>query len=434
MEFFNNNKTIKRTIHFDNGEAIKADPVPANSTTGKPGTTAILPDRQVEEDCDCNNSRGGFGSLLSDFFSWIGGLFSNINISSGYGDPSNTGYVLTVTPPNMGSGYNIGSGGSSSGSGSGGVVFVPSEPQAAYQRMQVVDIVRKLGNIDATAFLWMMNPDNADNVNNVYYVLNEEEEATPETLPFLRQAVITLKAGGDVDYWFRVIIDKSLREDSCLYDIYIKLGQASNIDKYLKKFDSKFSVVDLKIGVDSKYAINQKDHILSQAVTLIPANKTIEIIINNDQTLPSNIKKFPKIYSAMVFVHEIMHADINRQLAIASRDTNISPQQMSNADWNYYINNVKNDFPKIFEYYSKYILKTTAPTDFQHQYIADKYRSVIKEALKQYDGNKHNEDFYNALSWSGLKNTVAWNKLSDAERAKILETIQTIYRDEAYCN
>jgi chromosomal replication initiation ATPase DnaA len=88
----------------------------------------------------------------------------------------------------------------------------------------------------------------------------------------------------------------------------------------------------------------------------------------------------------------------------------------------------------MFEYYSKYVLKTATPDQFQHQYMADKYRGVIKEALKEYDGNQHSEDFYDALSWNGLKKTVSWNKLSEIERTKILQTIQINYRDEIYCN
>lgn len=437
MEFFDENKTLKIKLYFENGEVKKAENAIENSTTGK---TNIIPDRAEDDDCNCGPTGGG-SSLLSQFFSWISGLFSNIRISLGSGgyysgDGSYTGdYYLSVTSPTGGSGSYPGDGNSNSGgSGNPTVVFVPSQVQAEYQRIQVVDIVRKLGTIDATAFLWMMNPNNADDVNNVYYVLNEKEDNTPETLEFLRQAIIVLKAGGEVDYWFRVIIDKSLREDTCLYDIYTKLGQAPKFDSYLKKFDSKFSVVDLSIKADSQFGTNFKENINSQAITLLPVNKTIEIIINKDPNLPSNIKKFPKISIATNIIHEIIHAEIYRQLASASRDANINPQKMSDTDWKYYLNNLKNDFPKMFEYYSKYVLNTKTPTDFQHQYIADKYRSVIKEALKQYDGNKHNEDFYNALSWNGLKNTTAWNQLSDAERTNILQAIQTIYRDEVYCN
>lgn len=107
---------------------------------------------------------------------------------------------------------------------------------------------------------------------------------------------------------------------------------------------------------------------------------------------------------------------------------------MSDSEWKSYVNNIKNDFPKMFEYYSKYVLKSVTPSDFQHQYMANKYRNVIKEAMKQYDGNQHNEGYYDALSWNGLKNTTAWNKLSDTEKTKILETIQIIYKNGTYCN
>ena len=192
MEFFNNNKTIKRTIHFINGKAVKADPIPSNKTTGKPGVTAILADRMTEDDCNCGPTGGG-GNFLADFFSWVGGLFSNISISSGYGSASNTGYVLTVTSPNMGSGYIAGST-TTSGSGTPYAVFVPSEPQAAYQRMQVTDIVRKLNTVSSTlnsnAFLWLLNTNNAETTNTIYNFLNQNEENAPEIIDYVKRLLI----------------------------------------------------------------------------------------------------------------------------------------------------------------------------------------------------------------------------------------------------
>jgi len=231
-----------------------------------------------------------------------------------------------------------------------------------------------------------------------------------------------------------VIIDETLEKNPCLYGVYTKLGGVDTFQKYLRKFDNKFSVLDLKISVDDRYGINHKDNLGAQAITTIPANKTINIIFNNDPNLASNIMKFPQISIATNFIHEIIHAEINRQLSTASTDTNINPTKMSDSQWKSYVNNIKNDFPQMFGYYSKYVLKTATPSDFQHQYMADKYRGVIKEALKQYDKNLHNEDYYDALSWNGLKNTAAWNKLSDTEKTKILQTIQTIYKNGTYCN
>jgi hypothetical protein len=64
----------------------------------------------------------------------------------------------------------------------------------------------------------------------------------------------------------------------------------------------------------------------------------------------------------------------------------------------------------------------------------ERIRAGAVEALKQYDNNSHNEDYYDALAWNGLKNTIAWNKLTPNQKTKILETIQTIYKNEKYCN
>ena len=231
-----------------------------------------------------------------------------------------------------------------------------------------------------------------------------------------------------------VLVDKTLKDNPCLFGVYTKLGGVDTFQEYLKKFDSKSSVLDLKISVDNQFRINHPENLGAQAITTLPVNKTVSIIFNNDPNLPGNIMKFPQISIATNFIHEIIHAEINRQLSTASTDTNINPQKMSDSNWKSYINNIKSDFPQMFEYYSKYVLKTTKPSDFQHQYMADKYRGVIKDALKQYDGNQHNEDYYDALSWNGLKNTSAWNKLSSTEKTKILETIQTIYKNGTYCN
>lgn len=53
--------------------------------------------------------------------------------------------------------------------------------------------------------------------------------------------------------------------------------------------------------------------------------------------------------------------------------------------------------------------------------------------MKEFDPTQSDET-YKALSWIGLKNTIAWNKLTPNQKTKILETIQTIYKNEKYCN
>jgi hypothetical protein len=436
MEFFDENKILKNTLYFENGEVKKAEIATTDNTTGK---TNVLPDRAEDDDCKCGPTGGG-SSLLSQFFSWISGLFSNIHISFGSGgyysgDGSYTGdYYLSIASPSGGGGSYPGDGNSNSGgNGSPTVVFVPSQAQGEYQRMQVVDIVRKLGTIDATAFLWMMDYRNADDVNNVYYVLNEVEDNTPETLDFLRKAIITRKASGEVDYWFKIIIDKSFRENECLYGMYLKLGQASTFNKYLQKFDGNFSVANLQFGAGV-----DPNHSTANAVTYSPINYLIEIKFN-----PNNLKR-PGLDIARTFIHELIHAEIYRKLLSCSRLPHVNVGKMSDSQWQIYINNLKNNFPTLFDYYMRYLYNVPANqqvSDPQHELMAQHYRQIVVQVLKQYDGNAHSDEFYNALAWIGLMGegefpidsptglppvpSVAWKNVPQSQRLQIL----SIYKD-----
>jgi hypothetical protein len=82
----------------------------------------------------------------------------------------------------------------------------------------------------------------------------------------------------------------------------------------------------------------------------------------------------------------------------------------------------------------RYQVNSSSPTGFQHEAMAQHYRNIIKEALKQYDNNQHDDNFYETLSWFGLKNTTAWNNLSPTEKATINTNLQNIYQNEEYCN
>ena len=44
---------------------------------------------------------------------------------------------------------------------------------------------------------------------------------------------------------------------------------------------------------------------------------------------------------------------------------------------------------------------------------------------KEFDYNQHGEQFYNDLAWEGLQDTVAWNNLSESEKNRIRDSIQS---------
>lgn len=100
--------------------------------------------------------------------------------------------------------------------------------------------------------------------------------------------------------------------------------------------------------------------------------------------------------------------------------------------WEFYYRNMGvtlNDFEGIYNYMRIY------GKNWDHQQMADFYRSTIAKGLALFDNGQHSNNYYNALSWEGLsqikdKNgngsliyTEAWKKLSSIEREQILKTI-----------
>jgi hypothetical protein len=424
IEFFTDKKKPISTVHIQNGITKLADPAPPI---------------EIEEDlgggggggCPCDNSP----SLISQFFSWVGNSLGSININISNGDPSNTGYVLVVTSPNIGtSGGTNGSNQTPNGGGSS-VIIAPNEPKwpESASQLTMADLIAQRLGLDSTTKAWLKNTVNQEITQGIYDYMNDAD--TFEVRKFAYEIITILKNGGEIDFGYKVIVDKSLKENPNLYGVYTQLGKAPAFQVYLQKFDSNFSVANLKLSVDDQFK-NTQDPLnwKSQAITLTPQNYLINIIINNDASLPGNIMKFPKIISALVFIHEMMHAEINRILLTCSKLPNVNTQNMTDAQWVSYLKNMQNNFFSLYELYVKYQSKTNAPNPYQHQYMAQKYRNVIKEVLKQYDGNQHSEDFYDTISWFGLKGTTAWNNLSQAERDQINVSLQNIYQNEPYFN
>jgi len=100
--------------------------------------------------------------------------------------------------------------------------------------------------------------------------------------------------------------------------------------------------------------------------------------------------------------------------------------------WEFYYRNMGvtlNDFEGIYNYMRIY------GKNWDHQQMADFYRSTIAIGLAQFDNGQHSNNYYNALAWEGLsqikdKNgdnsliyTEAWKKLSSSEKEQILNII-----------
>ena len=228
-----------------------------------------------------------------------------------------------------------------------------------------------------------------------------------------------------------IITDSSFLNNPCLVGVFAKLGGSSTFQTYLKQFDDDFSVANLKLSVGIDAA-----HPTASAVTYQPVNSLIEIKFNPNKlnTPPLNIAKN--------FAHEILHAEMFKKLLKLSGQNEIPWSQE-------FIESIRNDEPKIAEYYTRYLYNIPVGgsiSDPQHEYMAQLSINIIKDILKQYD-NTQSEDVYTAIAWSGLMGvgdpsditglppqpTLAWTLISKDERIRLIKIYKNFLNTNAPC-
>lgn len=222
---------------------------------------------------------------------------------------------------------------------------------------------------------------------------------------------------------YKIIIDNTLKNNHCLNSVYTQLGKAPTFQNYLKNFDGNFSVANLKL----ESSITLPNNI--NAETSPPSNYTITITFN-----ANNLNR-PGLSIARTFVHEMIHAEIFRKLLSCANLPNLNFNNYSTEEWKNFIISLKDNYPGLYDYYLRYFFNTPSGqtlSDEQHQLMAQHYRNIIVNALKEYDNTKP-ESLYQALAWEGLKNTVAWNNLSTTEKNNINTIINNFNISNTNC-
>jgi small nuclear ribonucleoprotein (snRNP)-like protein len=321
---------------------------------------------------------------------------------------------------------NCGGGGSSGASNGAFPSFPPNPYDTKTYSFTSPDGVYTEYRYDITKNLWVIVINNLPDV-----VVRRNPNTYPKLViiwPFHNQKVVsdgiiyTYDASGTGNWEGvladDVILDLAFKSNPCLSDIYSKLGGSNTFQNYLSRFNGDFSVADLKLslGIDPKYSN-------ASAVTYEPVNSLIEIKFN------PNFLNSPQLNIARTLIHELIHAEIYRELLSVAGKPNIS----WSAD---FINSIKDDFPVLADYYTRYQYNVPAgqqPTSVQHELMADHYRDIIIQAMKEFDPTQSNET-YTALSWIGLMGsgkiddatglpslpTVAWKNISQAQRVQLL--------------
>lgn len=237
-------------------------------------------------------------------------------------------------------------------------------------------------------------------------------------LVFADEAFEALIGGGEVDFTYRIIKDPSFVENPCLHNVYIQLGEAPTSQNYLNNFDGDFSVANLKLTTSTTLPNSEN------AETSAPENYLITITFNEN-----NLDR-PSLSIARTFIHELIHAEIFRKLLSVAGAPSIQFTQAQ-------LIQLKESYPGLYDYYMRWkwnIPVGQSPSSAQHEAMAQHYRSIIEQALREYDNNSQTDEVYEALAWEGLKETVAWNNLSPSQKGNINQIISNFENNNPDCN
>ncbi len=421
MEFYSEiNKPVGK-ITFENSTARMVEPaIPTGgfegSSGGVSGCGCSLIDRLFNKFINILNS---IGNAIAGLASAVG----NISLSSAsQGDPNNTGYVLAITPLDMGS--SSGNTGSDFGSGGGGggdysIKVVPNVPKLFYPVSQGKEalILNQLGFDDSTILPWLQNPINKTFVDQIYFSIYEEDNV--EIRNFAREAIESLKMNPNVFTNITpFLIEKNIdfiNLNPCSKSVFqsIKKTSVCDIAQVLAKLDANNSIYTTTIK--SEVAPSGKP---AQTVRNSSYNYTIYISTNyEDKT---------KLFIAASMLHEMVHAYF---MSLFDDYYNTNPQNL----------NAYNDFAGLFHHYVT--LKNPASTnaaDVHHQQMATDYVDAIARALQEYQtgipvpSTSIPEQIYSDLAWGGLSDAPVFDAIypvGNPNRQRILNRYEAEQRN-----
>ncbi|MEM6517002.1 MAG: hypothetical protein AAF688_12520 [Bacteroidota bacterium] len=235
----------------------------------------------------------------------------------------------------------------------------------------------------------------------------------------------------------QIFLDEEFENNNCLKSVYDSMGKASTFNNYLKNFEEEFSVAHLRFSSSSTLASN------TNAETSPPNNYLITITFNEN-----NLDR-PNLSVARTMIHEMIHAEIFRKLLSAANKPNLNYSQYTDEEWRNFIISLRNNFEGIYDYYLRWqwdVPSGQSPSGAQHEAMAQHYRDIIEQALREYDPNQ-TDATYEALAWTGLmgsgvfdsatglyeNSTVAWSNLSQTERLNIISSNNTFNSTNSNC-
>jgi hypothetical protein len=316
---------------------------------------------------------------------------------------------------------NPGSGGSGDGGDDECYDCLPTEPipgeEECTTSLCTLDTVLEPNALEAGTRLWMSSQYRQALLSDVLDFIIYENDNSNESKLFSIEGMEAERNGGEVDFEEKVIVDDSFKDNQCLMNVYEAMGKAPIFDNYLQNFDSDMSVANLKFSGSSTLP----DTINVQTNPPI-SNNQIEIEFNLN-----NLDR-PSLDVARTLIHEMIHATMFRWLLESAETGALSPENgMTQTQLINYIDNLKNNFPGLYDYYYDRRLP-----DWSHEQMAAHFIGIIKNALQEYDPSQ-TEETYEALAWVGLKNTISWNNLLQLERDNYDQVRQDFISNNSNC-
>lgn len=201
--------------------------------------------------------------------------------------------------------------------------------------------------------------------------------------------------------WLDEIDASGLDVNPCAKKVYENLKNSGTIFSVLKDFFEENPQSKLVFKIEVIYIPGTNEEVNGRTIRdSITGN--FNIILN-----PNYLEKASPISIARTILHESLHAEMRYYLNTHA------------------INTIFNEENLLFAT-NKY-----GNTDLGHNLMADFYRGIIIQALKQFDLNcglnelDREFGFYEALSWGGLYKTQSWSNLVDTNKIALI-----IYNEE----